>query len=72
MENAKKRSLQETVKFVLRVALLVGVPAILGQLAVDKPEWGAWIGVALTVLDKLKFEWDKRVSEKEVGGIVPF
>lgn len=53
---AKKNPTLETVKFVTRIAVLVGVPAVLAELAVQKPEWGGWIGVALAVWDKYRHE----------------
>lgn len=62
------KSIIETVKFVLRTVLLVGVPAVLTQLAKDKPEWGAWLGIALLVVDKL-FHENKNTK---INGLLPF
>ena len=49
--NSRKAAV-ESLKLILRLSLLVGVPAILGELAKSKPEWGGAIGVILLVIDK--------------------
>lgn len=63
-----KQSLWETSKFIARTALLVGVPAVVAELAKSKPEWGVWLGIVALVVDKLIHE-DKSTKAK---GLLPF
>jgi hypothetical protein len=63
-----KNSLWETAKFVARTVFLVGVPAVIAQLVKEKPEWGAWLGIAALVVDKLIHE-NKNVK---ANGLLPF
>lgn len=49
---AKKNPTLETLKFVTRTAVLVGVPAVLAELAVQKPQWGFWLGLVGMIVDK--------------------
>lgn len=64
----KENPLWETAKFVARVAILTSVPAVIAQLAADKPEWGVWLGIAAVIFDKLIHE-DKTIPAK---GLLPF
>lgn len=49
--NSRKAAV-EALKLLFRISLLVGIPAILAELAKSKPEWGGLIGVILLVIDK--------------------
>jgi hypothetical protein len=61
------KAVWETIKFILRVSILVGVPAVLSALVEQKPEWGVIIGLVLTVIDKLIHELPVRFK-----GLLPF
>lgn len=64
--NSRKAAV-EAVKLIFRLALLVGVPAILGELAKSRPEWGGAIGVILLVIDKYLHEND----DIQINGLSP-
>lgn len=68
MKLSKNNPLWETAKFVARTAVLVGVPAVVAELATQKPEWGVWLGIVAMVFDKLIHE-DKTTNIK---GLLPF
>lgn len=71
MSNNKKNSVQqsvkEVVKFVVRVTVLVGVPTVLAEVVKQKPEWGVYVGLLLTVVDKTVHE-----LPNEYRGLLPF
>lgn len=49
---SSRKAAVESLKLLLRLAFLVGIPSILAELAKSKPEWGGAIGVILLVIDK--------------------
>jgi len=62
----------ETVKFVVRMALLILVPVLVAQAANLTGFWGTLVGVALPVLLPIIDKWvylDDRIPAR---GIVPF
>ncbi len=62
----------ETIKFVVRMALLILVPVFVAQAAELTGTWGTLIGVALPVLLPIIDKWiylDERIPAR---GIVPF
>ncbi len=62
----------ETVKFVVRMALLILVPVLVAQAANLTGFWGTLVGVALPVLLPVVDKWiheDERIPAK---GLLPF
>lgn len=68
MNTPLKTSIWETTKFVARTSLLVGVPAVVAELAKSKPEWGVWLGIVALVVDKLVHE----NKDVKLNGLLPF
>lgn len=61
------KALVETVKFVGRTVVLVGVPAVVSQVIKDKPQYGVPIGFALMAVDKYIHK-----LPNEYIGLLPF
>lgn len=57
----------ETVKFVLRMAVLVGIPATLAAVVAAKPQAGVAIGFVLALVDKYIHK-----LPNEYRGLLPF
>lgn len=65
------KSIKETLKFVIRLVILVGLPQLVLYLTNAGGDWVAVanaISILLPVLDKLIHEWDKIPAK----GIIPF
>lgn len=62
-----KKALVETVKFVARTVVLVGVPSVLSQVIKDRPQYGVPIGFVLMAVDKYVHK-----LPNEYVGLVPF
>ena len=62
-----KKSFIETSKFVLRIVILVGVPAILAEVVKEKPEYGVYVGIVLAIIDKYIHH-----LPNEYKGLLPF
>ena len=60
-------AIKETLKFIGRTILLVGLPSVLSQVVATKPEWGVYIGFVLMAVDKLIHK-----LPNEYRGLVPF
>lgn len=60
-------ALFQTVKFVLRTVVLVGVPAVLSALVASNPNWGLVVGLMLSVVDKYIHH-----LPNEYRGLLPF
>lgn len=60
-------ALKETIKFVLRTIVLVGVPSVLAQVIKDKPQYGVPIGFVLMAVDKYIHK-----LPNEYVGLLPF
>ena len=57
----------ESVKFVLRMAVLVGVPATLSAVVATNPKWGVGIGFVLALVDKYVHK-----LPNQYRGLLPF
>jgi hypothetical protein len=67
MQKPQEHAALEALKFVVRVTILVGVPAILTALITAKPQWGLGIGIALAAVDKYIHK-----LPNEYQGLLPF
>lgn len=72
MQDNQKKPLVETGKFVLRLALLIGLPLLVAHQADLKGVWADVVGVYLPILLPIVDKWiheDPRIPAK---GISPF
>jgi hypothetical protein len=65
--SAKKKAIWEGVKFVLRIIVLFGIPAVLTAVIDAQPKWAVVIGMALAFIDKVIHK-----LPNEYKGLLPF
>ena len=62
----------ETIKFVVRMALLILVPVFVAQAAELTGTWGTLVGVALPVLLPIIDKWVHEDERIPARGVLPF
>lgn len=62
----------ETIKFVVRMALLILVPVFVAQAAELTGTWGTLVGVALPVLLPIIDKWVHQDERIPARGVLPF
>lgn len=67
-----KKPLFETVKFVVRLALLVGLPIVVANLAKLEGDWAVVVGQILPVVLPILDKWVHEDSRIPFKGVAPF
>jgi hypothetical protein len=67
-----KKTLWETAKFVIRMALLIGIPIGIAQVANLTGQWKAIFDVALPIALPIIDKWIHEDPKIPAKGIIPF
>lgn len=68
MSKSTRKSLWETAKFVLRLAILIGVPLAGEHLLKLEGPWGEIAAAVLPIVDK----WAHESPDVKANGLLPF